>query len=36
MEKEMATHSCILTLEIPWIEEPDSHGIAKSQTPLSN
>ena len=22
LEKEMATHSCILTWEIPWTEEP--------------
>ena len=22
LEKEMATHSCILVWEIPWIEEP--------------
>ena len=23
LEKEMATHSCILSWEIPWTEEPD-------------
>ena len=23
LEKEMATHSCILAWEIPWPEEPD-------------
>ena len=24
LEKEMATHFCILVWEIPWTEEPDS------------
>ena len=23
LEKEMATHSCILALKIPWTEDPD-------------
>ena len=23
LEKEMATHSCILAWKIPWMEEPD-------------
>ena len=35
LEKEMATHSSILTWEIPWTEEPgglQSTGVAKSQT----
>ena len=30
LEKEMATHSSILTWKIPWSEEPDSlrpHGL---------
>ena len=37
MEKETATHSCILAWEIPWIEEPggrQSVGLQKSQTRL--
>ena len=36
-EKEMATHSGILTCEIPWTEEPDrleSLGFQKSQAQL--
>ena len=35
LEKEMATHSSILALEIPWTEEPSrlqSMGSQKSQT----
>ena len=35
LEKEMATHSSILALEIPWTEEPtrlQSMGSQKSQT----
>ena len=34
LEKEMATHSSILTEKIPWTEEPDRlvHGIVKSRT----
>ena len=32
----MATHSSILTWRIPWIEKPTAHGVAKSQTGLSN
>ena len=39
LEKEMATHSSILAWKIPWMEEPGglySHGVAKSQTRLSN
>ena len=35
LEKEMATHSSILTWEIPWAEEPgrlQSKGSQKSQT----
>ena len=39
MEKEMATHSSILTWEIPWAEEPgrlESMGLQKSWTQLSN
>ena len=27
LEKEMATHSNILALEIPWTEEPDSQSM---------
>ena len=34
LEKEMATHSSILSWESPWIEEPGGlwsvHGITKS------
>ena len=35
LEKEMATHSSILTWEIPWTEEPGGipfMGLQKSQT----
>ena len=35
LEKEMATHSSILTWEIPWAEEPgrlQSKGSQKSRT----
>ena len=35
LEKEMATHSCILVWEIPWTEEPgglQSVGSEKSWT----
>ena len=34
LEKKIATHSSILSWEIPWIEEPGGlvHGITKSQT----
>ena len=36
LEKEMATHSGILSWEIPWTEEPGGlqsvHGVTKSQT----
>ena len=36
----MATHSSILSLRIPWTEEPGGlhtvHGVAKSQTPLND
>ena len=38
LEKEMASHSSILTWEFPWLEEPvwgPVHGVAKSQTQLS-
>ena len=38
LEKEMATHSSILTLEIPWAEEPGrlrSMGLQKSRTWLN-
>ena len=38
LEKEMVTHSSILTWEIPWMEEPggqQSMGLQKSQTQLS-
>ena len=37
-EKEMATHSSILALKIPWTEDPgslQSMGLQKSQTQLS-
>ena len=39
LEKEMATHSSVLALEIPWTEEPgelQSTGSQKSQTQLSD
>ena len=36
LEKEMATHSSTLAKKIPWTEEPGVHGVAKSQTQLSN
>ena len=39
LEKEMATHSSILTWEIPWTEEPgglQSVGLQKSQTRLND
>ena len=39
LEEEMATHSNILAWESLWTEEPSglsSHGVAKSQTRLSN
>ena len=39
LEKEKATHSSILALEIPWTEEPDgleSVGSQKSRTRLSD
>ena len=36
LEKEMATHSGILSREIPWTEEPGGlqsvHGVTKSRT----
>ena len=39
-EKEMATHSHILALEILWTEDPGGlplvHGVALSHTGLSN
>jgi len=35
LEKEMASHPCILAWRIPWTEEPGGlhtvHGVAKSQ-----
>ena len=36
LEKETATHSSTLAWKIPWTEEPGVHGVAKSQTRLSN
>ena len=36
VEKEMATHSSILTREIPWAEEPGGPWGPKSQTRLSS
>ena len=35
LEKEMATHSSILALRIPWIEAT-VHRVTKSQTQLSD
>ena len=36
LEKEKATHSSTLAQKIPWTEEPGVHGVAKSQTRLSD
>ena len=36
LEEGTATHSSILAWRIPWTEEPTAHGLAKSQTWLSN
>ena len=39
LEKEMATHSSILTWKIPWTEEPgglQSMGLQKRQTRFSD
>ena len=38
LEKEMATHSSILTWEVPWTEEPGELvcGIAKNLTQPSD
>ena len=38
LEKEVATYSSVLALRISWTEEPGGlvHGVAKSQTPLSD
>ena len=36
LEKEMATHSSILSWEIPWTEELAGHGVAKSWTRLGD
>ena len=39
LEEGMATHSSVLAWRIPWTEEPGGatvHGVAKSQTPLSD
>ena len=39
LEKEIAAHSCILTLKIPWTEEHgglQSIGSKKKWTPLSD
>ena len=39
-EKDMATHSSILSWRIPWTEEPGQrttvHEVTKSQTGLNN
>ena len=35
-EKAMAPHSSTLAWKIPWTEEPAVHGVAKSQTRLSD
>ena len=38
LEKEMATHSCVLVWRIPWTVDPDrlqSTGLKKSQIKLS-
>ena len=39
LQKEMETHSNIISWEIPWTEEPDglqAMGLQKSQTQLSD
>ena len=36
LEEEMAPTPVILAWEIPWTEEPGVHGVAESQTGLSN
>ena len=39
LEKEMATHSCILDQKIPWTEKPgglQSVGLQKNQTQLGD
>ena len=36
LEKEMAIHSRTIAWKIPWTEEPGVHGVAKSQTELSD
>ena len=38
LEKEISTHSSILSWEIPWTEEPGGlvHGVTKSRTQLRN
>ena len=39
LEKEMTTHSSILTWQIPWTEEPgwaNVHDVANGRTRLSN
>ena len=39
LEKNMATHSCILAWRIPWTEEPGRStvpGVKKSQMQLSD
>ena len=35
LEKGVATHSSIQAWEIQWTEDPSVHGVAKSQTKLS-
>ena len=39
LEKEMATHFCILAWEIPWTEEPgrlQSHEVTRVRHDLAN
>ena len=36
LEEEIATHSSILAQDVPWVQKPTVHGIAKSWTWLSN
>ena len=36
LEKEMATHSSILALRIPWTEEPDGLQFVGSQRVIHN
>ena len=36
LEKGMANRSSVLAWRLPWTEEPTVHGVAESQTQLSD